>query len=94
MDSKPEHGRISSAEAPSLVDDVRIILRGSRNRAYAATNQIMVEAYWNTGSRIVEEEQGGKGRADYGTFLIRNLSKALESKGSRAQIRHGILRAR
>ncbi|MFZ4616677.1 MAG: hypothetical protein ACOYM2_10855 [Rectinemataceae bacterium] len=61
MDSNPEQGRISSAEAPSLIDDVRSILRGSRNCAYAATNQIMVEACWNIGRRIVEEEQGGKG---------------------------------
>lgn len=37
----------------------------------------MVEAYWQVGRRIVEEEQQGKGRADYGTQLIKSLSTSL-----------------
>ncbi len=37
----------------------------------------MVEAYWKIGRRIVEEEQKGKGRADYGTQLIKSLSDSL-----------------
>ncbi len=34
--------------------------------------------YWHLGKRILEEEQQGKARADYGTYLIRNLAKAIE----------------
>ena len=34
----------------------------------------MVEAYWNVGRMIVEEEQQGKGRAEYGAALLKNLS--------------------
>ena len=56
---------------------MRAILREARRKAYAATNFIMVEAYWNIGRRIVEEEQGGKARADYGSQLIRNLARGL-----------------
>lgn len=69
----------SNAEAPQSVffEDVRTILRQARSRAYATTNAIMVDAYWRIGQRIVEEEQGGKGRADYGSFLIRNLARQL-----------------
>jgi predicted nuclease of restriction endonuclease-like (RecB) superfamily len=37
----------------------------------------MVQTYWNIGKRIVEQEQGGKARADYGDFLISNLSRYL-----------------
>ena len=37
----------------------------------------MVEAYWQLGKRIVEQEQRGKGRADYGTQLLKSLSKEL-----------------
>jgi predicted nuclease of restriction endonuclease-like (RecB) superfamily len=37
----------------------------------------MVETYWNVGKRIVDEEQSGNERADYGSFLIRDLSKQL-----------------
>lgn len=34
--------------------------------------------YWKLGERIFEEEQQGQDRADYGSYLIRNLSKELE----------------
>lgn len=40
----------------------------------------MVEAYWQIGRRIVEEEQQGKGRADYGTFLIKDLARQLTAE--------------
>lgn len=61
---------------PLLVDEVRGILRQARGKAYAAVNAAMVEAYWQIGQRIVEEEQGGSVRAEYGSQLIRNLSRA------------------
>jgi hypothetical protein len=34
--------------------------------------------YWNIGRRIFEEEQAGKARADYGAFLLKSLSAALQ----------------
>ena len=37
-----------------------------------------VQMYWHLGKRIFEEEQHGKQRADYGTYLIKNLAKQLE----------------
>ena len=61
----------------AFFDDVRSILRQARRKAYAASNFIMVEAYWQIGQRIVQEEQGGKARADYGAQLIRNLAGQL-----------------
>ena len=54
-----------------LVTDIQNILHTAREKSYAAVNFAMVEAYWQVGRRIVEEEQKGKGRADYGTQLIR-----------------------
>jgi len=64
----------SRSEAPcNFIHDVREILRQARGKAYAAANFIMVEAYWRIGRRIVQEEQGGKNRADYGSFLIREV---------------------
>ena len=53
------------------------VLRTARGKAYRAVNTVMVEAYWDVGRMIVEEEQQGKERADYGVFLIRNLSLRL-----------------
>ena len=62
---------------PSFIEDVRSLLHTARRQAYAAANVIMVEAYWQIGQRIVEEEQGGNERAEYGSDLIRALSRQL-----------------
>ena len=70
-------GASATAPATMFIEDVRAILRQARRGAYAAANHIMVQAYWNIGRRIVREEQGGKHRADYGQFLIRNLARQL-----------------
>lgn len=53
------------------------VLQNARRKAYHAVNFIMVEAYWNVGRMIVEEEQHGKERAEYGAFLVRNLAVRL-----------------
>jgi predicted nuclease of restriction endonuclease-like (RecB) superfamily len=61
----------------TLVADIRAILSQARTGTYAAVNAAMVKAYWQIGRRIVEEEQQGKERADYGTYLIRELAQRL-----------------
>lgn len=53
------------------------LLRTARSNAYRAVNFVMVEAYWNVGRMIVEEEQQGKERAGYGEALLRGLSQRL-----------------
>jgi len=53
------------------------VLEQARSKAYHAVNFIMVEAYWNVGRMIVEEEQYGRERAEYGAFLVRNLAVRL-----------------
>lgn len=64
----------------AFFDEVRAILAQARQRAYAAVNVAMVEAYWEIGRRIVEEEQQGKERAEYGAALIKELSKQLTAE--------------
>jgi hypothetical protein len=59
------------------------ILRAARANAYRAVNFAMVEAYWNVGRTIVEEEQRGLERAKYGTALLRNLSTKLTQEFGR-----------
>ena len=49
-----------------LVDDIRKIIRTGQSAAYNAVNSAMIETYWNIGKRIVEEEQHGFARAEYG----------------------------
>lgn len=57
--------------------DIAEILHAARRNAYRAINTVMVEAYWNVGRLIVEEEQRGEKRAGYGEHLIQNLSRLL-----------------
>jgi len=57
--------------------DVSRILNEGRNKASAAVNYAMVETCWNIGRRIVEQEQYGKERANYGDQLLVNLSRHL-----------------
>jgi len=56
---------------------IKEILEGARNKVYRTANIEMLLAYWNVGREIVEEEQKGKDRAEYGNFLITNLSAKL-----------------
>ncbi|MBK7145947.1 MAG: DUF1016 family protein [Xanthomonadales bacterium] len=65
------------AKSSRLFEDVVAILRDARRMAYTAANAAMVDAYWRIGRRIVEEEQGGAARAEYGSQLIRHLARAL-----------------
>jgi predicted nuclease of restriction endonuclease-like (RecB) superfamily len=61
----------------SLYLSVSKILENARNKVYQTANIEMLQAYWNVGRLIVEEEQNGEDRAAYGSFLIRNLSEKL-----------------
>ena len=60
-----------------VVSDIKNIIDKGRTNAYAAVNTTMIATYWNIGRRIVEEEQHGKERAEYGKNLIKMLAKEL-----------------
>ena len=64
-------------EQSKFVDDVRSIIEQGRQTAYAAVGHAAVVTYWHVGRRIVEEEQSGKARAEYGKSLIKNLADEL-----------------
>ena len=61
----------------SFYEKIKEILETARTRVYYAANTEMVMAYWDIGYTIVEEEQKGKDRAEYGKGLIPNLSEQL-----------------
>lgn len=63
-----------------VVIDIQNIIREARKRAYQSINVTMVTAYWLIGERIVEEDQQGNARADYGKALIQTLSESLQSE--------------
>ena len=58
--------------------NIKSILENARNNAYRAVNFMMVRAYWQIGRIIVEEEQKGKKRAEYGKAMIKELSNKLK----------------
>ncbi len=61
----------------SIYRRVREILETARSSAYRAVNFAMVQAYWHIGKEIVEGEQKGKSKAEYGEYLMRDLSGRL-----------------
>lgn len=57
---------------------IKHILLEARNKVYQTANFVMVEAYWNIGKSIVEQ-QGGEEKAEYGVRLIAELSKQMST---------------
>ncbi len=62
----------------SFITEIKTLILQSREQAIRAVDHTRVLMYWNIGRRIFEEEQAGKERADYGTYLIKSLSVALQ----------------
>lgn len=63
-----------------FIQDIKTIVKVARGNVYRAINTTMVAAYWNIGQRIVEEEQDGKHRAEYGKYILRELADALNQE--------------
>ncbi|MCM1188287.1 MAG: PDDEXK nuclease domain-containing protein [bacterium] len=60
----------------NFYEEIRRILAEARNKVYQTANFAMVEAYWNIGKSIIEE-QGGNEKAEYGAGLLNELSKQM-----------------
>lgn len=59
------------------ITDIKQILLQAQQKPYQATAFAMIEGFWRIGRRIVEEEQQGSIRANYGEQVIAQLSKEL-----------------
>jgi len=66
-----------------LLNRVSKVLEEARKRTVRQINTVMVESYWQIGRLIIEEEQRGKERAEYGEELIKRLSNDLTKKFGR-----------
>ena len=62
----------------TFIDEIKQIIDDSRSKAMRSVDFCRVQMYWAIGKRISEREQQGKERADYGKYIIRNLSKEIE----------------
>ena len=66
-----------TTDSTSLVNTLRDLIRQSRQQVLRSVDTIQVQTYWQIGRHIVEFEQGGQTRADYGKRLLSNLADAL-----------------
>lgn len=72
-----EDKNITVTNITQVVNDIKQIIDAGRTAAYSAVDAAMIATYWNIGRRIVEEEQHGRERAQYGKELIKTLAKEL-----------------
>jgi len=67
----------------SLVGNIADLLEQSRRTSARAINNILTTTYWELGRQIVEFEQGGEARAEYGTELLKRLGTDLTARFGR-----------
>ena len=83
-----------SAQYQSIFGDVSRIIDAARRSAVRSVNAVMTAAYWLIGHRIVEFEQSGEKRAEYGTALIERLAADLTQRFGRGFSRQNIQQMR
>ena len=71
------------AKNPNLFESVKSVLDSAYRNVYRVANTSMVTAYWEIGRLIVEEEQNGSARADYGKQVLKELSVKLTAEFGR-----------
>ncbi len=74
MDNKPD---TTGKGYKSLITQISETYNSGRQKAVMVVNTTMVETYWKIGQHIVEFEQGGNAKANYGTALLESLSTDL-----------------
>ena len=65
---------IAAGDYNSLLTDISVLLKNTKNLVVRQVNNIIVLTYWNIGRYIIEYEQKGKDRAKYGSELLKKLS--------------------
>ena len=77
-----------------VLEEVAGIIESARRSAVRTINAVMTASYWLTGRRIVEFEQAGEKRAEYGTALIERLAADLTQRFGRGFSRQNIQQMR
>jgi len=79
----PKAASLAVLDYDDVLSGVVDLLETARRTSARATNAIMTATYWEIGRRIVECEQGGASRAEYGGGLVERLSRDLQSRFKR-----------
>jgi hypothetical protein len=61
----------------NLLSDIKQVIEQARTQVKPTVNSAMVQAYWQIGRLIVEDEQQGQTRAEYGKAQLKQLSQVL-----------------
>lgn len=77
-----------------LVSDISGLLEQARHTATRSVNSILTATYWGIGRRIVEYEQSGSARAEYGEALIERLARDLTARHGRGFSKQGLYKMR
>jgi predicted nuclease of restriction endonuclease-like (RecB) superfamily len=85
---------VAAAAYSGLLGGVSELLEAARRTSARAVNALMTATYWEIGRRIVEFEQGGEKRAEYGDALLERLSKDLTTRYGRGFARPNLIRFR
>lgn len=85
---------VAAVEYDGLVGGISELLEQSRRTAARAVNSVLTATYWEIGRRIVEYEQGGKARAEYGEALLQRLAVDLTARHGRGFSRQGLQKMR
>jgi hypothetical protein len=72
--------KITETRYTTLLDKIGSILEKGRKSAQQAVDNIMVKTYWQVGREIVEYEQEGREKAEYGSKLLDRISRDLSNK--------------
>lgn len=84
----------ASSAYRALLEQISGTYNQGRVRAMQAVNDQLIETYWQVGRHIVEFEQGGRIRADYGTALLASLTKDLSLRHGKGFSRSNLIRIR
>jgi len=86
--------RAASREYGGFLTGISTLLDDARRAAARSINSVLAATYWEIGRRIVEHEQGGQARAEYGGKLLERLSKDLTAKYGRGFSRRNLQQMR
>jgi hypothetical protein len=83
--------RVEKSQYEILLERIGVILDEGITKSYSTINNILIRTYWEIGREIVEYEQQGKEKAEYGSELLDRISKDLKMKYGKGFSRRNVL---
>ena len=77
------HMEVPETGYGGLVSDISVLVEQARHQAARSINGLLTATYWEVGRRIVEFEQKGRARAEYGEGLLKRLADDLAARHGR-----------